>query len=376
MQVAAERSQVNAAINGLRFIAFFVVFIRHALPDHPVVGHFAIVQRGGYIGITLFFALSGFLIGRNLIELSEKGGASVAQKFRFFYARRVLRIFPLYYALLIVLLITGTYNVRDNLGWHALYLTNVRVFLFHDFDHDPIVFWTLCIEEHFYLLAPVVVFLVNRRWLQIGIGLFWILIAFMRVHHVTGGLYWFYLSFMHFDSISVGVAMAFVHSRGSFLGVRRDAWIKVGIVSALVYSVFLFELESAAVEMYPALRYVQPFLMQWSLAMASATLSMWLADLPTRHLAARIVGWRPIAYLGSVSYGLYLFHAFFINEVSSRFEEASTPRTASVSLALTFIVAIASWHLFEKPIHNLRNKIRLIPSSSELSPSRAASGDN
>jgi peptidoglycan/LPS O-acetylase OafA/YrhL len=162
------------ALDGIRGIAILCVMLYHftfyggiepTLIVDKVYYHTALV---GWFGVDLFFVLSGFLITGILYDT-----ASAPQYFRNFYARRVLRIFPLYYGTLavffflipLVIDISDTFEelLRDQL-WYWSYLVNVQIALeywpsFFALGH----FWSLAVEEQFYLVWPLVVFFLKRR---------------------------------------------------------------------------------------------------------------------------------------------------------------------------------------------------------------------
>ncbi|MGL4555431.1 MAG: acyltransferase family protein, partial [Gemmataceae bacterium] len=140
----AHRPQLDT----LRLLAFLAVFAYH-LDDRR--------YAYGWMGVPLFFALSGFLITR-LLLLHESG--SVGRDLGVFYARRTLRIFPLYYATLAALLALG---MLPRPGWYFAYLMNVDLFVTNVWPGRTVHFWSLCVEEQFYLLYPAVLLLWPRR---------------------------------------------------------------------------------------------------------------------------------------------------------------------------------------------------------------------
>jgi peptidoglycan/LPS O-acetylase OafA/YrhL len=148
-QTDGHRQQMD----GLRFVAFLCVFAYHALGES---------FRAGGLGVDLFFALSGFLITRILL-LNES--ERPARDLGVFYARRVLRIFPLYYGVLVLFLIRGQLSYPL---WQFLYAQN-----FLSFSQGALVkpghFWTLCVEEQFYLTYPLILALIPRSARLYGI---------------------------------------------------------------------------------------------------------------------------------------------------------------------------------------------------------------
>lgn len=169
--LATQRSH-DPALDGLRGVALLMVFFLHTiiLPENTF--HlFKDVLELGRLGVDLFFCLSGFLITRILYAAKND-----AHYFRNFYARRALRIFPLYYFFLVVyfLLVVHWHVINfgaakaaeasQDLHWLWFYGTNLRIaatgtFITSSINH----FWTLAVEEHFYLIWPLLVFTLSAR---------------------------------------------------------------------------------------------------------------------------------------------------------------------------------------------------------------------
>ena len=135
-------------LDGLRFLAFLVVFVSHG---------WATLPSYGASGVRLFFVISGFLITRILLLHDS---SSLWRDLRVFYFRRMLRIFPLYYGVLIILYIFG---MLPHAAWQFFYVQNILMFL-QESAIFPGHFWSLCVEEQFYLTYPVILLLTPARW--------------------------------------------------------------------------------------------------------------------------------------------------------------------------------------------------------------------
>src|SRR6201984_2088865 len=151
----------NGQLVSLRSLSVAGVLIDHFWP--PRILDFVDL---GHIGVCLFFVLSGYLITGILLRFrssTEGGQSDAATNLRRFYIRRFLRIFPPYYALLALMVVTKFSDVRNTLWWHAGYASN---FLFAlQGDWRPWVtahFWSLAVEEQFYLVWPFLILLVPR----------------------------------------------------------------------------------------------------------------------------------------------------------------------------------------------------------------------
>src|SRR5882672_1783125 len=148
-------------LDGIRAIAVALVLMTHYT-------HFRWTLIGSRTGVLLFFILSGFLITGILLDIKEAMTGSASQSafaLRQFYCRRFLRIFPLFYATLLVTYIAGFPDVRIYLGWHAAYLSNFLFFWKQSYLGYAGHFWSLAVEEQFYLVWPAVILLAPKRML-------------------------------------------------------------------------------------------------------------------------------------------------------------------------------------------------------------------
>jgi peptidoglycan/LPS O-acetylase OafA/YrhL len=359
------------ALDGVRFVAFLLVFFFHALQWSPV-GNWPII-RFGYLGVPIFFVLSGFLIGRILLDLREKTSLPLSSKLKRFYLRRSLRIFPVYYLFIGILIffhvMSGNQDPRAEASfpWHMLYLTNLRSFLVGMDQVYEGHFWSLAVEEHFYLIAPLVVLVLHPTRLARLLGTTILAVAMAR-----GVVYWsgssrdfWVLSPMQFDLLGLGIATALIERKGSFLGVTPFKLRCLGLLGAVVFVLYITQFY------YPIRHTGVLFAMVGSLslglAVAAGVLTLWQRP---ASMISRLLGWAPLAYLGQISYGLYLFHPNCLGWMAHYYGN-QTLTNALVGLAVTILVAMLSWHTFEKPINNLKNRFayassKRLPEGSHL----------
>jgi peptidoglycan/LPS O-acetylase OafA/YrhL len=348
----------NRALDGLRFFAFLLVFFFHALQWSPW-GNWPVI-RFGFLGVPIFFVLSGFLIGGILLDLKDKQrpGFGLSAKLKTFYIRRALRIFPVYYLFIGVLALLLATSGRpdpvasDSFFWHLAYLTNFRSF-FAGMDHiRQGHFWSLAVEEHFYLIAPLVVLLASPRALVRLLAFVIVVVAFARYTIYAAGSardFWV-LSPMQFDLLGLGIATAIIERKGRFLGIDARRLRFLGIAAALFFVLFIrrYYLGRPGIGIWYAT--FGPL----SLGLATAALVLTLWQRPTWPVA-RFFGFRPFAYFGQISYGLYLFHPNCLGWSTRYFGNYNLSNTF-VGLLVTLAVAMLSWHTFEKPINNLKNR--------------------
>jgi peptidoglycan/LPS O-acetylase OafA/YrhL len=330
----------NPALDGIRFFAFLAVFGAHA----------GTLAAFGAYGVRVFFVLSGFLIGRILLNL-RKQDLSLGQKLKTFYIRRSLRIFPLYYLVLTLVWLLPHLGVRcfgisKAIAWQYLYLNNFYQ-LFVAMPGSSGHFWSLAIEEQFYLISPVIILalpLASVRW---GILALWILNAGL---YIANGLVWhwglmFLLPNIQFGFISMGIAAAYVQVHGNFMGVGRRGVLAVGVVTAAIVIALLYPLKKELIDS----RFFDLF--EWALCFCSATvcLGLWSGKL---GLLQRFLSTQPLPYLGRISYGLYVYHSFILYAAIHSW--GGREKDKILALALTLVVSVLSWHLFEKPLNDLK----------------------
>jgi len=348
----------NRALDGLRFFAFLLVFFFHALQWSPW-GNWPVI-RFGFLGVPVFFVLSGFLIGGILLDLKAKQrpGFGLGAKLKIFYVRRALRIFPIYYLfigiLALLMLLSGQSDpvARDCVPWHLAYLTNVRSFLVGMDRIRQGHFWSLAVEEHFYLLAPLIVLVASRRTLvRLLAGIILAVAAARFVIYRAGSARDFWvLSPMQFDLLGLGIATAIIDRHGSFCRINARMLRFFGLLGAAFFVLYIrrFYLGRSGIGVYYAT--FGPL----SLGIATAALVITLWQEPGR-IVARVLAFRPFAYFGQISYGLYLFHPNSLGW-SGKYFGHSTLTNTFIGLAITLAAAMISWHTFEKPINSLKNR--------------------
>lgn len=337
-------------LDGLRALAVAAVLVQHTTPD---AWHGGLPGAGG---VWLFFVLSGFLItGILMKERSEAAAAGypMARVWRSFWARRALRIFPLYYAVLLFAAALGIGRTRADWPWFASYAANIRLGMPGHFWVELAHFWSLCVEEQFYLAWPVACLWLPRRWL---LPLAWAGVAIApasRLLLFRAGYYHLanYAPTSCLDGLGIGAALAL-----SGRAPRAHAAIAgAALVAACV------ALRAAALAGSVRLALSR---LGWSL------LSWWLVGRAAGGFAGpfgRLLECRPVRYVGRISYGVYVLHAA-VPWVSawSRYRlgtslgypaEAGAGQLAYVS-AMTLLIAGLSWRYFEEPILRLK---RFVP---------------
>jgi peptidoglycan/LPS O-acetylase OafA/YrhL len=352
------------ALDGVRGLAILMVLFVHFFADTVPTNRFeSVVTRisgFGVYGVDLFFVLSGFLITGILVD--SKGGGGY---FRNFYARRALRIFPLYYGVLIAVLIvasiaTSSPNlqiVRSRQAWAWLYGINVFSALRGEFSFPYIDhFWSLAVEEHFYFFWPLVVWLCSRdTLLRVCVGLALASLA-ARVIGVMLGVNTLALDVLtpfRLDGLCTGAAFAVYARRAGGLDAlaRFTQRLAIGGVVLFAASHLVSTVEPG---LFGPMRQLRTSLFMIFLG------HMMIAALrsPSRAWLSRFFGPK-LQFLGTYSYGLYVFHhliSYYFVAHRTEFVVAKWVGSHTVAvflqalagMSLSLGIAMASYHLFEK----------------------------
>lgn len=358
-------------LDGLRGIAIGLVLAFH-IPAFPArsnsVLHFVpLIQRIGWSGVDLFFVLSGFLIGGILLDARTSGNY-----FRVFYARRFFRIIPLY--LLLLLIVWGVSIIWpsapvlglgrpgiSHLSWMAylLLIQNFSMTLHNTAGLIPLgVTWSLAVEEQFYLSLPVLIRYLSQRALYAtvlsGILLSPILRAICYQISPTDHFSWFTLLPCRADTLLLGVLVALLvrdvpESKMAVLS-RRASIVLLPLLSAGVICLAFWAFDFTA-------NYLLITFGMSLLAIFYAVLLLCSLRFPSGFWGA-MLRWRPLRSLGTVAYGMYLFHTFILQFFYDRFfmrrfPSLHSPRDIAVVLcAFASMVAFCalSWRFFEAPL--------------------------
>jgi peptidoglycan/LPS O-acetylase OafA/YrhL len=342
------------SLDGIRAISFLIVFLAHAGLNRFVPGYF---------GLSLFFFLSGFLITTLLrIEFDGTGDISLRQ----FYLRRVLRIFPPFYLILFsaaALTMTGFF-VEGSITPGALlaqagHITNYYVIYrgwWLGMAPGTSIYWSLAVEEHFYLVFPVL-FLVLRRRISSGarmalvlalwcfLVLAWRCALIFLLHAARERTY--LASDTRVDSILAGCILAVWHNpvldKGS-IDDRRLAYLWLPLGAACV----LLSLVLRGDPFEQTLRYT---LQSFGLLPLFTAAVRWHDRGPFRFLA-----WAPLRRLGVYSYSMYLMHLSVLFVISKRTHLTAVPKGA-LALGIVILLAAAIYRFVEKPCAKLRRRL-------------------
>ncbi|HMG15774.1 MAG TPA: acyltransferase [Saprospiraceae bacterium] len=336
--------KIISGLNGLRALAVFLVIIAH-WELLPLLGiYINKAMFNGLFGVDLFFVISGFLITSILLKSKiqiEEGVTSRKNAFINFYFRRILRIFPLYYSILFILYILKYPGFSDYLLNYLTYTENIGVVVRKSWDSYSLT-WSLSVEEQFYLIWPLVIIILNRKYLLWTILLFIIigpLFSMLQLRFFGNG-FWF-LTPSCFDSFGMGALISYF-----FIKNKTDFLFK--IIKYLVPIAILLLYYWTVAENGGHMQYLKTFF--------NSIISMYLILIcigPKPKIVKNILECKILDYLGMVSYGLYLIHEpipYFYHKYLS----FNPFMDFIIMLFILITLAFMSYFLFEKYFLNLK----------------------
>lgn len=322
-----------------------------------------VLQKLPYVyGVTLFFVLSGFLITRILLKekmAAEHNQAQGKSKLiKRFYMRRVLRIFPIYYLVILFLFAIDYQNIRELFPWLFSYAINIYQSITNEYIGEFNHFWSLAVEEQFYLFWPFLILWTPTRHLGkliigvIGGSLLWK--AFIHGF----GFNWMahtYLTLGCMHALGIGALIAYLSLNKHPL-IDRLAQKYVTAAGLIGYFVLWYALIYYRVDWYANV------LDEFMFAVFAGILIINTTQRRLTGIAGYLLENKVVAYLGKISYGMYIFHLFmpsfyiFLSEITG-FKIPEGQLIGFVTLfILTFTMAHFSWVLLEQPINRLKER--------------------
>jgi peptidoglycan/LPS O-acetylase OafA/YrhL len=346
------------ALDGLRGTAILLVVLYHNFSFIPFFNY-------GWLGVDLFFVLSGFLITDILMNTMN-----TKNYFRNFYARRVLRIFPLYYLSLVIFILLlplfpgfplNMSYYQEYQWWFWTYLQNWTL-VFHYNEHAVALnhFWSLAVEEQYYLIWPFIIILIRspRKLLILCLATLIIVIMarlYIWTHRISFPSYQWLFLFTRIDGILIGSMLAVLYKINKDALRTYTTWL-ILLLAGFNFLIYFIKGDPA----FPA----------WAIAgyttFAAVFALLVYESVKKDNKVINAIFTNPVLrFLGKYSYGFYIFHwpVFLLAKpYTDRITSGLTVSGSQFQMVLSAIVAsiagllvsIASFHLFEKHFLKLK----------------------
>jgi peptidoglycan/LPS O-acetylase OafA/YrhL len=345
-------------LDAVRGLAVLLVLL-HNTDRYPAL-HLQPISTNGWMGVDLFFVLSGLLITGILLDTKQSDGY-----FRNFYARRCLRIWPLYFSALLFMFVIvpilrpseahTVFEARSSPWWaYPLFLQNFLVPI-------PIaatgllgVTWSLAVEEQFYLVWPLVVrFCTESQLRRIATTVICVSPG-LRFYLSLHGVNIYSNTFCRLDGLMAGALLALVIRSSTFVAAKfvTHAWIAFLVAAPLALV-------------------LEAFNARWigfSLIAAASVSFVYLALFSTQKWLQALLTSRVLVYTGAISYGIYLLQKIPLDATKSFHLDRHAFLALPLTAAATYAMAALSWNLLEKPFLRLKRFFEARPVDSDLVP--------
>lgn len=341
-------------LDGMRGIAALMVVIFHFFYSDCVkyLDNISLYQNAtefGQHGVSLFFVLSGFVITRILINTRQN-----PNYFSTFYWKRILRILPLYYLYLFVvyfisplILQTSFTNIKLQLPFYFYCQNLTEVLNIH--ASGPGHYWSLAVEEHFYLIWPFIIYLIKPKYLLNLIMLTVISIFFLKYYMLNNGLAIEFFTFTRIDQLMMGAYIAVLELKGFFY--KKNSLIQMILIGLSIFpiSIFVYIFSANFYFLKQMIKY--PLLGLFFFSLLGSIISLNSKSLINKVLSSII-----FQYFGRISYGIYIWHILAIGIVGKFFITKILVLDLLIVIILTLLFAHISYYYFEIVFLKLKDK--------------------
>ena len=338
------------ALDGLRAIAALMIICFHYFRDTESDNYFFVLLAKfctfGQTGVSLFFVLSGFLVTRVLLSTKPESGY-----FKKFYIRRILRIFPLYYLFLILWYVlvpffndSDFFSFNDQI-YYWIYLQDFAI-TFGWKSHGPDHFWSLSVEEHLYLIWPLMIYFLSTKTLSKCIWFFVALALLVRLLLVNHNYPTSYFTFSRLDDFSLGALLALWELNGKLKTIHANKFL-IYIMSLLIPTVVLWgfvggdHADWLQVVKFSLLAFIYFFLIGFVVTAGE------------NHWFNRFLNWKFFNFTGKISYGLYVYHPLCFL-IAKQYVGNSPLLLFAVGMISSYLISYLSYTLFESKFIHLK----------------------
>lgn len=348
--------------DSIRAIAVILVIIWHWFPRNSFIENL----HAGAFGVNIFFVLSGFLITEILLINRRKAEDSMASKqhvLKSFYIRRVLRIFPIYYLTIFLTIILNHKLAlgvsRNEFISNITYSSNFFIYITKAWPLSSLHFWSLAVEEQFYLAWPLIMLFWPRKYLARAI-LFFVVTGFVSQLLISDYEFGYLPTNTCLDCFGIGGLIAFIIGYQPKYLSNIYQWLTIlcvaGVIILIVCGIMNFYLSST--------RFIHAIISGW-------IISHILVYKEKKSILTSFLGSRLLMAIGKVSYGIYLYHILYVyvankfwyryvyGHYSSFVGKQFEPWIFTlVNFVILFFICRLSWVIIERPVLLLKHKFQ------------------
>lgn len=350
-------SEYIPQFDSIRAIAVLLVIIYHWFEGNSILNFIP----NGPLGVNIFFVLSGFLITGILLKAKKQVATQSLKRsmaFKNFYIRRTLRIFPIYYLVLVLFWLAGDPVIHRNALYYFTYTTNYFFYAQQAFPPRLSHLWSLAVEEQFYILWPWLILLVNKKYLPYLISLFIVIGISSNYIFISKGWWGLILTPTCFDAFAIGAGLSYIIAYRPDIISRIQSgfrWIFVAVLLLFIFSIL--DKSILPVRTCHAL-----------LAIVIIYYCLFKNNNPVMNY---VLNNKWLIRIGKISYGIYLYHLFvpeLWNWVIKKFASWNIDLLFNNAMPGAFkstwlfiqhfsfllLLCILSWNLIEKPFNSLK----------------------
>lgn len=367
-----DKSLYLPGLNGLRAIAALSIVISHTdflpgITDFGLNRIFCFAIPMGAFAVTMFFVISGFLITYLLInEVAKQQDVSIKK----FYMRRILRIWPLYYLFLIVsfgvyfLFGRGQEMMVNSMWFYVFFSANIPFIIKSGQIFILVHYWSLGVEEQFYLFWPWIVHFVRKKLLTTAVLIFvFLFLIKLTLWFIYGPDFYGYriLNVTRFDCMMVGAIGAILYFNNN---VRFLIFFSSKIMQSFSWILFILVSTEVIHLPYPIAQEV----------ISVAVLSIIIGQVTVKKRIINLEN-KMCDFLGKISYGIYVIHPLILLLLSKLYYPLNiqicikSVLVFGTSLSVNIITAWLSYTYYEKPFLKLKSKFTVVRSSNSMSTS-------
>lgn len=352
-------------LDGLRFFAFLFVFISHSIL-FLLDGELYLAQ--GDLGVSFFFVLSGFLITYLLFHEKEESRGYI--KLTHFYARRILRIWPVYFLVIFFCIIISKLNLshlpyeihfdNSSWSWYTGFIANFYLIRYTTVSALVAVLWSISVEEQFYFIWPLVLIMIKRKYIPYLLSLIIILASVFRYLHSGDYKQISYSTFSVVSDLAVGSLIGYFAYYIPSFSERIKSYLSRKFIYAIYISLILF----IYIKMFPH-KFIPDSLISLYTAILPVIFSIIFGLIILEqnygaHSFYKASKIKIATYLGKISYGLYAYHMIAIAltfSILKTLNVNSRILTTIFSLVFTIIMSHLSFRYIESKILKLKSKV-------------------